>query len=103
MGFEAFCDMFSPDSCRVEDFSALYVMRKTKENGRFFVAWSDSGLERLIVNLADNDYDWRETVIRVFGAWEAVAQKDRVMSMTCNQGVLQHGSVSVAAEVQERV
>jgi len=43
--------MFAPDSRRVEDFSALYVMRKTKENDCFFAA--RSGLEKLIINLAD--------------------------------------------------
>ena len=54
LGFKAFCDLLAPNSRRVEDFFALYVMRKTKENGRFFAAWS--GLERLIVNLADSDH-----------------------------------------------
>jgi len=32
LSFEALCDLFAHDSRRVEDFSALYVMRKTKEN-----------------------------------------------------------------------
>ena len=83
MGFEALCELFAPDSHRVEDLSALYVMRKTKEKSRFFTA--QSGLEKQIINLADNDHDWRETFIRVSGAWEAVAQKDRdVMSISCN-------------------
>ena len=74
LGFEVLCDLFAPDSRRVKDFSALYVMRKTKENNSFFTARRD--LERLIINLADSDHCWRETVIRVPGAWEAAAQKD---------------------------
>ena len=102
MGFEALYDLFAPDSRGVEDFSAFYVMRKTKENGRFFATWSD--LERLIVNLVNNNHDWRETVIRVFDAWEAAALKDcGVVPTTWNQGALQHGGVSVTRDVQERV
>jgi len=50
LSFEALCNLFSPNSRTVEDFSALYVMRKTKENGCFFAVRSD--LERQIVNLA---------------------------------------------------
>jgi len=82
LGFEAFCDTFTPDSHRVEDFSTLYVMRK------FFAA--RSGLEKLIINLADNDHGWRETVIRVSGAWEVTAQKDcGVVPSAWNQEALQ--------------
>jgi len=53
LGLEALCDLFTPDSREVEDFSALYVMRNTKENGHFFA--TRSGLKKLIVNLADID------------------------------------------------
>jgi len=50
--------------------------------------------------LANNDHDWRETVIREFGAWEAAAQKDcGVVPTTWNQGALQYSGVSVRAEV----
>ena len=85
LGFEAFCNLFAADSRNVDDFSALYVMRKTKKNGRFFAA--RSGLEKLIVNLADNNHGWRETVIRISGTWEAAAQKDcGVVLMAWNQG-----------------
>jgi len=100
--FEALCDLFASDSRSVKDFSAFYVMRKTKENGHFFAARSD--LERMIVNLADSDHGWRETVIRDFVAWEAVAQKDRdVIPTAWNQGALHHDGISVTAEVQERI
>ena len=54
MGFETLCDLIVPDSRRVKDFFALYVIRKTKENGHFFVV--QSGLERLIINLANGDH-----------------------------------------------
>ena len=53
LDFQALCNTFVPDACKVEDFSALYMMR-TKEGGRFFIAWSS--LEKLIVNLADNNH-----------------------------------------------
>ena len=77
-------------------------MRKTKDNSCFVAAWS--GPEKLIVNLVDNDHAWREAVIRVSGAWEATAQKDRgVGPTTWNQGANQHVGVSVTTEVQDRV
>ena len=54
----------------VEDFSALYMIR-TKEGGRFFIVLSS--LEKLIVNLADNDHGWHNIIIQVSRAWETVA------------------------------
>jgi len=77
-------------------------MRKTNENGHFFAAWNS--LEKLVVNLADSNHGWRETVICVCGATEAAIQKDHsVLPTAWNQGVLQHGGVSVTTKVQEKV
>jgi len=100
LGVEVLYDMFAPDSRRVEDFSALYMMTKTKENGCFFA--TRSGVERLIFNLANNEHGWRKTVIRVFGTWEATAQKDRsVVPTAWNQGALQHDGVLVTVKVRK--
>ena len=65
LSFQALCNMFFPGACRVEDFYALYMIRRNIEDGRFFSV--RSGSERLIVNLADSDHGWRDTVIRVHG------------------------------------
>ena len=98
LGFEALCDLFTPDSHGIIDFFVPFMMRKTKENGHFFAA--QSGIERSIVNLADSDHGWCETIIRVFGAWDAAAQKDRgVFPMAWHQRVLQHSGVSVMMKV----
>ena len=43
-------------------------MRKTNHDGHFFIP--RSGYDRLIVNLVDNNYGWRDTVIRVTGPWD---------------------------------
>ena len=47
--FLGLCNRFIPDACRVKDFSALYMIRRTKEGGHFLNV--RSGSERLIVNL----------------------------------------------------
>jgi len=87
LDFQALCNKFIPDACRVEDFSALYMMRRIKEGGGFFV--TRSSLEKLIVNLAGNDHGWRDTVIRVSGVWKTVVQKDcGVIPIAWNKGVL---------------
>ena len=65
MGFQALYNKLVPDAYRVDDFSALYMIRRTEEGGRFFIVWSS--LEKLIVNLVDSDHRWRDTVIRVSG------------------------------------
>ena len=63
---QAHCKRFLPGACRVKDFSALYMVKRTKEGGRSFDVRSDS--KRLIVNLVDSDHERRDTVIRIQGA-----------------------------------
>ena len=48
--------MFIPDACKIEDFSALYMIRRTKEGSHFLTV--KSGSERL---MTDNDHRWRDT------------------------------------------
>ena len=88
--------------CRVENFSALYMIRKTKEGGPFFVERSSS--DKLIVNLMDSDHEWHNTVIRIHGAWETVIQKDRGAILTMwNKGTLMHKELPVTEEAEETV
>jgi len=73
LGLSSLQQQVRPDACRVEDFSVLHMMRRTKEGSRFFI--SRSSLEKLIVNLADSG--WRDTIIWVCVARETVVQKNR--------------------------
>ena len=64
--FRALCNLYLPDACRIEDFSALYSIRRTKKGARFFGVKTDC--EKLIVNLTDSDHVWGDTSIRVHKA-----------------------------------
>ena len=86
---EALCYLFAPNSCWVEDFFALYLKRKTKENDHFFAARSH--LKRLIVNLEDSDHGWRETIIRVSGAWEGDCTEE---PWRCSSGMELKGTLA---------
>ena len=100
MSFQALCNMFLHDVCRVEDFSALYMIRRT-EGGHFFDV--RNGSDRLIVNLADSDHEWRDTVIRIMGL-ETIQQKYRQTIQTAwSKGTLAHKEAPVTAEVEQRV
>jgi len=58
----------------------------------------------LIVNLADNDHRWRNTVIRVSGGWKTVEQKQYDAVPTAwNKETLLHREISITTGVQERV
>ena len=74
LSFQTLCNLYLHDACRVEDFSALYTMKKTKENARFFGV--KSSREKLIVSLADNDHGWHNTVICISGTWETTQQRE---------------------------
>ena len=63
LSFQTLCNLYLPDACRVENFSASYTMKKTKENACFLGVKSDR--ERLIVNLVDSNHGWHDTVIRI--------------------------------------
>ena len=63
LSFQVLYNMFLPDACNIEDFSALYMIRRTKEGGCFFGI--RSGFNRLIVNLADSDHKWRDHIIHI--------------------------------------
>ena len=90
LGFEALCVSSAPNSCGREDFCAIYSMRKTNQDGHFFIP--QSGCDKLIVNLVDNVHEWRDTVIRVPGPWEAASAENRVIIPTSwNNGLIFKG------------
>ena len=101
LGFESLRVSFAPNSCRREDFCAIYFIRKTNQDGHFFIP--QGGCDKLIVNLVDSDHGWRDIIIWVSGCWEATATKSCVLvSTSWNRGPISQGSASVSEEVQER-
>ena len=102
LSFQALYNRFIPDACRVDDFFALYMIRKTKGGEHFFTV--KSGFERLVVNLADNDHGWHDTVIRIHEAWEMVMRKDHgTIPIVWSKGTLVHREIPIMTEVEKRV
>ena len=102
LSFQGLCNMFPPDVCFIEDFSGLYMIRRTKEVGCFFSL--RSGSNRLIVNLADSDHELHDTVIHIHRAWEITRQKDRgIVQTVWSKGTLAHKEAPVTTKVEERV
>jgi len=67
-------------------------MRKSHQDTGSFVPLSRR--DRLIINLVDSDYEWRDTIIRVSGPWEDALAKDRERVPTMwNRGPLPRRSV----------
>jgi len=60
-----------------------------------------SGSENLIVNLANSDHDWHDTVIQIYGAWETVMQKDHgAVPTVWNKGTHMHREIPVTEEIE---
>jgi len=99
--FLGLCNRFIPDACKIEDFSALYMIRRTKEGGYFFNV--RSGSKRLIINLATSimgDMYCRPD----HGAWEMVTQMDRgTVPTSWSKGTFMHREIQVTREVKEMV
>ena len=53
-------DLYTPKACQCEAFSTAYVLRKTTQGTRFFVP--QNGVEKIIINMVDNDHGMRDTV-----------------------------------------
>jgi len=64
--------MSAPDACQHEVFCASYALRKTSQDTHFFVP--QSGYEKLIVNMVDNDLCMYNTVVWVSGPWKAESE-----------------------------
>ena len=102
LSFQALCKRFVPDASWVEDFFALILIRRTKEGRCFFTA--RSSFDKLIINLANSDNGWRDTVIRIYGNWETVLKKDcGAVPTAWNKGTLMHKEIPVTAKVEESV
>ena len=102
LSFEALCISFAPNSHRRENFCAIYSLRKTSQDSRFFIPRSSCG--RLIVKLMNSDQRWCDTVIRLSGSWEVASSKSHgVVPTTWNRVPISQGSASVSEKVQERV
>ena len=65
LAFEALCHIYSFFAYRLDKFCYIHTMAKTKSGVRYFKLWK--GLQKLIVNLVNNDYGWNGSVVRVFG------------------------------------
>ena len=61
LGFEAFCDLYAPEACQLEVFSVAYSLRKTTQDARYFFPQSE--VEKITVNMVNNDHDMRDTVV----------------------------------------
>ena len=70
----AFCNFYSPEACHLR-FSASYLLRKTTLGARYFIL--QSWVEKIIINMVDNDCDMRDTVVRMFGPWDVDSEKER--------------------------
>ena len=75
LGFETIYVLNIPDACQREVFYVAYALRKTRQGARFFVA--QSGCEKLILNMVDNDYGTRDTAVWVCGPWEVESEDER--------------------------
>ena len=53
LGFEALCNLYTPEACHCEIFSVAYLLRKTTLSVRCFIP--QSGVEKNIVNMVDSD------------------------------------------------
>ena len=84
LGFEALCNRFLLEACGREEFYTVYMMRKGPQDARSFSP--QKGCNRLIVNQPDNDYGWRDSVIRLVRPWEAAAEEDRRRSQHAGTG-----------------
>jgi len=63
--FEALCNLYAPEACQCEVFSAAYLLRKTSHGTHYFTPLS--GVEKLIANMIDSNHGMRDSVIRVSG------------------------------------
>ena len=53
----------------------MYSLRKTTQGMRYFFA--QSGAEKVIVNMVNNDHGMRDTMVRVTGLWDAESEDER--------------------------
>jgi len=72
LGFEGLCVDFTSSSYSLDDFAAIYTMKKILSGVHFFgprASWS-----KLIVNLTESDHGWNSTIVQVSGLSEAIVK-----------------------------
>jgi len=74
LGFEALGALFTPEACQREVFSTAYSLRKTTQGPRYFIP--QSAVEKIVVNMVDNNYSMRDTVVWVTGLWDAESENE---------------------------
>jgi len=63
LGFEALCNLYTPEACQREVFSAAYLLWKTFQGTSYFIP--QSGVEKIIVNMVDSDHGMQDFMILV--------------------------------------
>jgi len=61
--FKARCDLYTSEACQLEVFSIAYSLRKTIQGARYFIP--QSGVEKIIVNMINNNHGIQDTVALV--------------------------------------
>jgi len=75
LGFEVLYNLYALEVCHRKVFNTAYLLRKTTQGARYFIL--KSGVEKIIVNMIDNDHGMRDSVFRVFGPWDAESEDER--------------------------
>ena len=79
--------------------STTYSLRKTTQGARYFAP--QSGIEKVIVNIVNNDHSMRDTVVRVTGLWEAESKDERrAVPIAWNLDSGSHGEILPTADVE---
>ena len=65
---------------------------------------SQSGYEKLIVNMGDSDHGMRDTVVRVSGPWEAESEEEcEAIPTTWNLGPLARGGATLSVDIDVKL
>ena len=102
LGFETLCVLYASEACQCEVFSTAYTLRRTIQGACYFVP--QSGIEKTIVNMIDNDHDMRDTVVWVTGPWEAESEDERgAISIVWNLGPVPRGGALPTADIEAKL
>ena len=66
--------MYAHEACQLEVFNAAYSLRKTNQGAQYF--FSQTGVEKIIVNMSNCDHGMWDTVVRVTGPCEAESEDE---------------------------
>ena len=77
--FEALCDIYAPEACHCEVFSAAYLLKKTTLGACYFIL--PTAVEKIVVNMVDSNRGMRDTVVQVSGPWDDDLEEERRLSL----------------------